>query len=69
MCKDKETRAENTAGPMAMGARPSAKGVLVDKIRHAEDHVESLRVLLKSIPWDVLDNEKEESLWKYFAGF
>ena len=65
MCDEKQ--AENTAGPMAIGTRQEARGVLVDNIRHAEDRAESLRVLLKAIPWDVLDRDSEESLWRYFA--
>ncbi len=62
--------AEDTAGPMGtvrVGERQSAKGVLDDKIRRAEEYLNGLIVLSQSIPWNVLREEDEESLWRYFA--
>ena len=68
-----EEKAENTAGPMGTGtvemraSRESARGVLNDKIKRAEERLVSLGILSKVIPWDLLQKEDEESLWRYFT--
>ncbi len=68
--RDKK-KAENTEGPMGMGSdmppRQSARGVLDDKIRHAEEYLNGLITLMQSIPWNVLREEDEENLYKYFV--
>ena len=71
MCDEK--KAEKTPGPMGAGtvemraSRQSARGVLNDKIKCAEERLVSLGILSKVIPWDLLQKEDEESLWRYFT--
>lgn len=61
--------AEDTAGPMGaeMSMRQSARGVLDDKIKRTEKHLNGMIVLLNLIPWNALRSEDEESLWELFT--
>lgn len=64
---------ENTAGKggsfpgPTVATRQSAKGVLEDRIRRAEEHLGSLFAIRDSIPWNALCPEVEKSLWLYFS--
>lgn len=68
MCNEER---KEKLGPTGTGSglatRQSAKGVLDDKIRHAEEYLNGLIALSQSIPWNVLRAEDEESLWRYFS--
>lgn len=51
----------------ALGTRQSAQGVLNDKIKRTEKHLNGMIVLLNLIPWNALRSEDEESLWELFT--
>ncbi len=68
MYDEKAAKDTGSAGPMMQTAsRQSARGVLNNKIKRAEERLNSLVTLYKTIPWDLLREEDEESLWRYFS--
>lgn len=51
----------------AMPQRQTACGVLMQQYQHSVRRHRALDILMKVIPWHLLQKEEDEILWEYFV--